>query len=164
MHPFANSADLILIIFILAGLAGTFVPILPGPTLIATGALIHSLIQGFAPIGWPQLFGLIVACLVAALGQTMLSSYGTHKFGGSKYGMIGGAVGFFAGIFLPFPGGMLVGAFAGAIGCELYFAKQEFRLAAKAGFGGVLGLLASFLFEILITFAMAIYVVVLFYR
>jgi uncharacterized protein YqgC (DUF456 family) len=163
MEPFSNLADFILILFLLAGLTGTFIPILPGPTLIVIGGITHALMRDFQPLGWLPLTILVTACIIATLGQTMLTGIGTHTFGGTKYGMIGGTVGLIGGIFLPFPGGMLVGAFGGAILCELYFAKQEFKLAAKAGLGGVLGLLASFLFEIAITFSMAIYVVALFY-
>lgn len=164
MHPFTDLSDFLLIIFLLAGLTGTFIPILPGPALILCGAVLHGLLNDFQPLGWLPITILTAACLLAGLGQALLTSVGTHKFGGSKHGMIGGTIGLVVGFFLPFPGGMLVGAFAGAILAELYFAKQEFKQAAKAGLGGVLGLLASFLFEIIITFGMAIYIVVLFYR
>ncbi len=164
MQPFANFSDFLLILFLLAGLTGTFIPILPGPALIVAGALLHGLLNDFQPLAWLHLTILTAACLIAGLGQTLLTSLGTHKFGGSKHGMIGATIGLVVGLFLPFLGGMLVGAFAGAILAELYFAKQEFKQAAKAGLGGVLGLLAAFLFEIIITFGMAIYVVILFYR
>ncbi len=160
MSPFSNLGDALLILFLLAGLAGTFIPILSGPLLIILGALIHGLLNDFNPIGWLPITILIIALVVATLGQTMLSSIGTHKLGGSKYGMIGGTIGLFMGFFLPILGGMLIGAFAGALIAELYFAKKEIKDAAKAGLGGVLGVLASLLFEIGITFSMALYVVV----
>ena len=162
MHPLSNYTDLILIMFIIAGIGGTFIPVLPGPTLIVIGALLHGFLNDFQPLGWFPLLILGVACIAAALGQTMLTSFGTHKFGGSKAGMIGGTVGLLAGFFIPFPGGMIIGAFIGAVGCELYFAGKEIKQATKAGFGGLVGLFASFLFEILITLGMVIYILILF--
>ncbi len=163
MNPFSNLADGLLVLFLLAGLAGTFVPILPGPILITLGALVHGLLSDFSPIGWTAISILILACIIVTLGQTLFSAIGTQRYGGSRYGMIGGAMGLFAGLFLPIPGGMILGAFTGALIAELYFTKKEIKQAARAGLGGVLGLLASFLFEIGITFSMAIYVVSLFY-
>ncbi len=93
----------------------------------------------------------------------MLSSLGIHKCGGTRYGMIGGTIGLIVGFFLPILGGMLIGAFSGALLAELYFAKQQIKQATKAGLGGVLGLIASFFLEITITFGMVIYVITLFY-
>ena len=163
MLPFTNPADALLLVFLMAGLAGTFIPVLPGPTIILTGAVIHALLSDFKPISWLAIAILITACVIAALGQTMLTSFGTLKYGGSKYGIIGGTIGLFIGFFLPLPGGICIGAFTGALIGELYFAKKELQQAINAGFGSLLGLLASFFFEIIITFCMIIYIVTLFY-
>jgi uncharacterized protein YqgC (DUF456 family) len=163
MHLLSNPADLLLLIFLLAGLAGTFVPILPGPTIIMAGAVIHGLLCNFNPIGWQPITILTAGCLTAALGQTLLSSLGTHRFGGSKYGIIGGTIGLCIGFFLPVLGGIFIGTFLGALLAELYFAKKEIKQAVNAGIGSLLGLLASFFFEIIITFSMIIYIITLFY-
>lgn len=53
---------------------------------------------------------------------------------------------------------MLLGAFVGALLCELYFDQKEIREAAKSGAGAVVGILTSFALELLISLGMVYYI------
>ena len=150
-------ALLVFIIFI--GLIGTLLPAFPGTGLIFFGALVYAAISGFAVLGMKALIVLFLLTLVGAGGQYLLTSFGAKTMGASRYGIIGAIIGFFVGlIFIPLPGGSLIGAFAGAFCCEMAFAMKSERESFKAGVGAVLGALASFFFEFFVGLAMVIYI------
>ncbi len=150
-------ALLVFIVFI--GLIGTLLPAFPGTGLIFIGALVYAAISGFAILGIKALVVLFLFTLIGVGGQYLLTSFGAKTMGASRYGIIGAIVGFFIGlIFIPLPGGSLMGAFAGAFCCEMGFALKNERESFKAGIGAVLGALASFFFEFFIGLAMVIYI------
>jgi uncharacterized protein YqgC (DUF456 family) len=66
---------------------------------------------------------------------------GTKKFGGSKYGSIGAAIGLVVGLFLG-PIGLITGALLGAFIGEIIF-KNNIYYALKAAIGSFLGFLAG---------------------
>ncbi|HPQ66281.1 MAG TPA: DUF456 family protein, partial [bacterium] len=53
---------------ILAGLAGSFIPSLPGPPLVFAGVLVYCLLSGFSPVGW---LSLAVIGAIGALAQVL---------------------------------------------------------------------------------------------
>jgi uncharacterized protein YqgC (DUF456 family) len=67
--------------------------------------------------------------------------WGTKKFGGSKYGTRGAAIGIIVGIFLG-PVGIIIGPLLGAFVGEMIF-RDDFNYALKAGFGSLIGFLAG---------------------
>ena len=148
----------LLIFLAFIGMIGTLLPAFPGTGLIFIGALIYAAITGFAILGVKALIVLFFFTLVGAGGQYLLTSFGAKTMGASRYGVMGAIVGFFVGlIFIPLPGGSLMGAFAGAFCCEMAFALKSERESFKAGIGAVLGALASFFFEFFIGLAMVVY-------
>ena len=111
-------ALLVFIVFI--GLIGTLLPAFPGTGLIFIGALVYAAISGFAILGIKALVVLFLFTLIGVGGQYLLTSFGAKTMGASRYGIIGAIVGFFIGlIFIPLPGGSLIGAFSGAFCCEM---------------------------------------------
>lgn len=153
-------ALLVFIIFI--GLIGTLLPAFPGTGLIFVGALVYAVGSGFAVLGIKALIFLFLLTLVGAGGQYLLTSFGAKTMGASRYGIMGAIIGFFVGLlFIPLPGGSLIGAFTGAFCCEMIFALKSERESFKAGVGAVLGALASFFFEFFVGLAMVIYILYL---
>ncbi len=150
--------DVVLVIFLLLGIAGTFLPVLPGPSIIVAGALIHGLFTDFQPITLTHILVLVLFALVAWGSQYLLTIAGARHFGGSQKGIWGATIGLIIGFFLPVAGGIFIGAFVGGLLCELYFEKKELREAAKSGAGAVVGILASFLLELLIALGMVYYI------
>ncbi|MDP6932019.1 MAG: DUF456 domain-containing protein, partial [Myxococcota bacterium] len=77
-----------------------------------------------------------------------VSAMGAKKFGASKFGIVGAAVGAIAGLFIPIPlVGPLLGAFSGALVGEAWLNKRPREEAARAGMGAALGAVLGLMSE-----------------
>lgn len=129
------------LLFIILGLIGSFLPILPGPPLSWIGLLLLYLTNA-VPNNWMFLsITLIIALLVFTLDY-IIPAMGAKKFGGTKAGMIGTTVGLFIGILAPIPGGIIIGPFLGAFLGELSN-KTDSQTALKAAFGSFIGFITG---------------------
>lgn len=134
-------ATALFVLFWVAGLVGTFVPVLPAAPLIVVGALLAAFLTGFAGLTWPWL-GLVLALgLLGMLLDNLAAAWGSRRFGGSRNGLIGALVGGLLGMFF-FPVGLLLGPLLGALAGEL-LARRTLREAGRSAGGAVLGLLAG---------------------
>jgi hypothetical protein len=126
----------------LAGLAGTLLPVLPGTSLIMAGALVHRVAFGAErSVGWPVLAGMAVL-LVLSLVVDFLGGMAGAKWGGaSRWGVIGAVLGATVGIFFGLPG-LLLGPLAGALACEL-LAGKGVAPATKSAWGTLIGTAAG---------------------
>ena len=134
---------LIGIIFMIMGIIGSFLPVLPGPPMSWIGLLLLYLTQSVPNDWWFLSITLIVALAVFALDY-IIPALGTKKFGGSKYGVIGTTVGLLVAIFFPILGvfGIIIWPFVGALVGEL-INKTDSTTALKAAFGSLLGFLTG---------------------
>ncbi|GAB1858690.1 DUF456 domain-containing protein [Flavobacteriaceae bacterium MHTCC 0001] len=137
--------DIFLIIiatlFILLGIVGSFLPVLPGPITSWVGLLI---IHFTDAIPMNTIF-LVITFVVAALIWVLdyiIPAVGTKRFGGSKYGVVGTTIGLIVGLFAPIPGGIIIGPFVGALIGELIH-QNDSKIALKAAFGSFIGFLTS---------------------
>jgi uncharacterized protein YqgC (DUF456 family) len=129
-------------LFLLIGLFGAILPVLPGPPLSWIGLLLIYL-TSIVPVNYTILgFSLFIAILVTILDY-IIPAWGTKKFGGSKYGIIGTTLGLFIGLLIPIPFGIIIGAFLGAFIGELYNESRNTNKALKASFGSVVGFFIS---------------------
>lgn len=128
------------IVCIIAGIVGSVLPALPGLPLSYCGIL---LLHFTEKIQFTTQFLVFWALLVIAVSllDYYIPIWGTKKFGGSKRGVWGCAIGMVVGIFLG-PWGIIVGPFAGAVIGELTGGKRS-TAALKAGFGSFLGFIAG---------------------
>lgn len=136
-------------LFILIGIVGSLLPVLPGPPLSWVGLLF---IYFTTPIEYNWTFlgiTLAIALLVFTLDY-VIPAIGTKRFGGSKAGMIGTSIGLLIGILAPIPGGIIIGPFVGALVGEL-INKASFKTAAKAAFGSFLGFLTGTFIKFIVT-------------
>jgi len=125
-------------IFVLVGIAGCVLPILPGPVLIFLGLLILALLKDFFPPLTPTLM-IVMAFLtvIVTIGDYMIPLWGAKKYGTSKWGIWGSVAGMAIGLlFSPF--GMLLGAVIGAVAVEWLVQKEKGK-AFKAGWGVIVG-------------------------
>lgn len=135
--------DILLIIlggfFILVGLAGCIVPIVPGPPLSYLGILF---LHWTEKVQFEQKFLVTWAVLVGAvtLIDYFTPIWGTKKFGGTRRGTWGATIGLFLGLFFFPPLGIILGPFVGAVVGELT-QSEDFNKALKSGFGSLLGFL-----------------------
>jgi len=128
------------IILMLIGIIGCLVPVLPGPPVSYLGLiLLH--VTRFAQFTNSILISLAVVTVIVTIVDYIVPIWGTKKFGGSKYGTRGAAVGLIIGLFLG-PAGIIIGPFIGAVVGELIF-KDDMKYAIKAGFGSLLGFLTG---------------------
>lgn len=140
--------------FLLAGLAGSVIPGLPGPPLVLAGVLVYGLATGFAGLGWPVLLALGFLAALSQVLDYLASVYGTKRFGGSKWGIWGSILGGLLGLlFFSLPG-MIVGIFAGAVLPELLLGRKSPGAAFKVGGGSLLGFLGGTLLKLVFALVM----------
>ncbi|MDG5490343.1 DUF456 domain-containing protein [Psychroserpens sp. SPM9] len=127
--------------FMILGIIGSFLPILPGPLTGWVGLLIFHLTDA-VPMNWTFLIITLIIAIAIWILDYIIPAMGTKRFGGTKAGMIGTSVGLLVGLLAPIPGGIIIGPFFGALIGEL-INKSEFDKALKAAFGSFLGFIAS---------------------
>lgn len=128
------------IAFMIVGIAGCLLPVLPGPPLSYLGLVVLHFTR-FADISKNMFIILGIVAVVVTVVDYIVPIWGTKKFGGSKYGMRGATVGLIIGLFLG-PVGIIIGPFIGAVVGELIF-RDDIKYALRAGFGSLLGFLTG---------------------
>jgi uncharacterized protein YqgC (DUF456 family) len=126
----------------LAGLAGSVLPILPGPPLILLGAFLYAWYTEFTVISWGALIVLSLLTLFIQAMDYLASMFGAKKFGASSWGMFGAFLGGIIGLFLGGIFGIIIGPFLGAFVLEMLHGKSV-QSSVKIGFGTLIGFLAS---------------------
>ena len=129
-------------LFVMLGLIGSFLPVLPGPLTSWLGLLILYF-TSIVPMNYTFLgITLAIAILIWILDY-IIPAIGTKRFGGSTYGVYGTTIGLLIGLFSPIPLGILIGAFLGAFIGEILHDKTNTKRAFKASIGSLLGLITS---------------------
>ena len=145
-------------LFVMLGLIGSFLPVLPGPLTSWLGLLVLYF-TSIVPMNYAFLgITLIIAILIWILDY-IIPAIGTKRFGGSTYGIYGTTIGLLIGLFSPIPFGILLGAFLGAFIGEMLHDKTNTRRAFRASIGSLLGLITS----ATIKFTVAVVYAVLFF-
>ena len=145
-------------LFVMLGLIGSFLPVLPGPLTSWLGLLILYF-TSIVPMNYTFLgITLAIAILIWILDY-IIPAIGTKRFGGSTYGVYGTTIGLLIGLFSPIPFGILLGAFLGAFIGEMLHDKKNTRRAFRASIGSLLGLITS----ATIKFTVAVVYAVLFF-
>lgn len=135
--------------FMVLGIIGSFLPVLPGPITSWIGILVLNLMPEIDVSTVTLLITLIIAILIWILDY-FIPAMGTKKFGGTKAGMIGTTVGLIIGLIAPIPGGIIIGPFVGAFLGEV-INKADSKTALKAAFGSLLGFLTSAFIKFVVT-------------
>lgn len=150
-----HSMDIALLIigfiFMIIGILGSFLPVLPGPPISWIGLLLLYLTNAVPNNWWILGVTLTVALVVFALDY-IIPAMGTKKFGGTKAGMIGTTIGLMVAIFFPILGplGIIIWPFVGALVGEL-LNKADKKTATKAAFGSFLGFLTGTFLKFMVT-------------
>ncbi|HAA12228.1 MAG TPA: DUF456 domain-containing protein [Cytophagales bacterium] len=151
-------------LFMIGGIVGCFLPVIPGPPLAWLGLLMLQL--GEEPAFSTRFMWIwaIVAVAVTALDY-VIPPYGTKKFGGTKYGVWGSTIGLIVGIFFsPFSAllsimlGPLVGAWIG----EMVGGKSA-RESMRPAFGSFVGFLAGTFIKFVASAIMTYYFIASFF-
>ena len=146
-------------LFLILGLAGCFISILPGPILSYLALLF--LIPTDRSLSVTALVLLGVITIAVTVADFIIPTIGAKKFNCSSYGTLGCAIGTLVGAFFLFPIGIIFGPFLGAFIGEV-IAKKDVSAALRGGFGAFLGFLAGTLLKVcfclytIIVFVMAL--------
>lgn len=140
------------ILLVLAGLAGTVLPALPGAPLVFAGLLTAAWIDHFQKVGWFTLTLLFLLMLLTFVIEIAAAGLGAKRVGASKMAIAGAAVGTIVGIFFSLPG-LLLGPFVGAVLGE-YLSRRNWEQAGKVGIGTWIGLLVGTAGKLAVIFAM----------
>lgn len=127
------------LVVMLIALVGNLVPGLPGTPLALLAAIAHRLYFGAHSVNNAVLVVLIILTVASLVLDYASSVIGAKKFGATWRGAVGAVVGGLIGLFFSLPG-IILGPFIGATLFEM-LGRQEFKKAAKAGAGAVVGLL-----------------------
>ncbi|KMN36344.1 membrane protein [Chromobacterium sp. LK1] len=139
-------------LLVIAGLAGTMLPIIPGLPLMFGGLLLAAWLDNFNHLG---AISLIIMALLTALGLVIdffAGLLGAKASGASSQALwgafIGGIVGMFFGL-----AGVLLGPLVGAIIGEFIARKDAFQ-AGKVGIGTFIGFIVGAVAKVACAFAM----------
>jgi hypothetical protein len=139
-------------LIVIAGLAGTVVPALPGVPLVFLGLFIGAWIDGFDPVGWGTIGVLALLTLVAVVVDFVASAAGARYLGATSRAFWGATAGAVVGIFFGIPG-MLLGPFIGAVLGELSAGRNLYH-SGRAGIGAWLGMVVATAFKLALAFLM----------
>lgn len=141
------------LVLMLAGLAGTVAPVLPGTTIILAAAILHRLALGSAQsIGWWGIAGLVVLTLLSYAVDFGSAALGAKRFGATRWGAVGGVIGTVVGMFF-FPLGIFLGPLIGVLLGEL-LGGQDLLPAGKSTWGTFLGTTAGIIGKVTIAAVM----------
>lgn len=130
-------------IMLFAGIAGSVLPVIPGPPLGWIGLLIFSYSSASDFSTSFLIWTGILAAIITALDY-YIPVWGTKKFGGTKAGIRGSTIGLIIGVFFaPFGFisiiiGPMIGAFIGEMMVE-----NNSNKAMKSAVGSFIGFLAG---------------------
>jgi uncharacterized protein YqgC (DUF456 family) len=153
--------DILLIVlgalFIISGVLGCVLPIIPGPPLSYIGLLLLHFTERYQFSSKFLIIWAVITVVVYALDD-LIPAWGTKKFGGSKRGVWGSIIGLVIGMFFFPPFGIIIGPFVGAVVGELTVGKDS-GAALKSGFGSFMGFLAGTLLKLIASGMMTWYFV-----
>lgn len=140
-------------ILMVAGIIGCLLPVLPGPPLSYTGLLLLQVSSKHPFTAQFLILYALLTILVIAL-DFVIPVYCTKRFQGSRYGVIGCAVGLILGIFFFPPLGIIIGPVLGAFIGELLMNRSSDK-AIKSAIGSFLGFLGSTSIKLILTLTIA---------
>ena len=152
--------DLVLIcvagFFITLGIAGSFLPVIPGPLTSWVGLFTLSYVTSIN-ISTNFLITCFSIALLIFLLDIFIPIVGAKKFGGGKGSTYGASIGLLVGLLFLGPFGIIIGPFTGAFIGELVFNKSNNKVALKAAFGSLIGFLSGVFLKFLVGLAFGFY-------
>ena len=127
------------IVLCMAGIVGSFIPIIPGPITSWVGILILNLTSAVDFNFYFVIITLIIAVIISALDY-IIPIVGVKKLGGSKGGLIGASIGLVIDFIILGPLGIIFGPFVGAVTGEI-INKKNLKQSIKPALGSLVGIL-----------------------
>jgi len=139
-------------ILIIAGVAGTILPALPGIPMIFGGIWLVAALGNYERVGpwWLLTIGALGA--LGVIVDFVAGAMGAKRVGASQLALWGATLGTIIGMFFGLLG-LVLGPFVGALAGELAAGKSVLR-STHVGIGTWLGLLFGTLVKLVISFVM----------
>jgi uncharacterized protein YqgC (DUF456 family) len=137
---------------VIAGLAGTVIPALPGVPLVFAGLFLGAWIGNFETIGWITVGILAMLAIVAWAVDFLAGALGAKYLGASSRAFWGATLGAIVGIFFGLPG-IVLGPFIGAVLGELSVGSDLLQ-SGRSGLGAWLGMVVATAAKLAIAFLM----------
>ena len=143
---------LLSVALIVAGVAGTVLPALPGTLFVLAGIVLGAWIDDFTRVGWGSLTVITVMAVLAWVLDYAAGLLGARRAGASRQALIGAALGTVAGIFTGLIGLLFMPLVGAAVGeC---IAQRDHGRAVKVGVSTWLGIMAGLLAKVVLAFMM----------
>lgn len=144
------------ILLVLTGIAGSLLPLLPGPPVAYAGLLLQQL---RTPDPFTARFlwiwaGVVVISLIL---DYVIPAWGTRKYGGTSYGVWGCTLGFLLAFWMG-PWGVVIGPFIGAFAGEM-LAGQNSQQSLRAAWGSFVGFLFGSLLKLILCFIFLYFII-----
>ncbi len=148
-------------LFLLGGIAGSVLPILPGPP-IAYGGIVFFQLSKYVDISSKWMWILGLAALIITVIDYFIPSYFTKKYGAHKLSTLLSLIGMIVGlIFFP-PLGLIIGPFIGAFLGEIIVGRV-WRQGLKSAWATFIGFVFGTMMK-LIYGSYCIFVVIKYYN
>jgi len=139
-------------LLMVAGVAGTVLPALPGTALILAGIVLGAWIDDFVRVGTVPLVVVTVLAVLAWVLDYVAGLMGAQQVGASRQALVGAALGTVVGLFMGLVGVLFMPLVGAAVG--EYIARRDQRHALKVGVATWLGMLVGMLAKIVLGFMM----------
>lgn len=140
------------VVFVLAGIAGTVLPALPGTPLVFLGLLLGAWIDQFEKVGGWTLTILAVLTILSFMADLIAVAYGARRVDASRQALAGALIGTVIGLFTGLMG-LMIGPFLGAAIGE-WAAKGDLVRAGKVGVVSGVALIFGTAAKLTLTFLM----------
>ena len=137
---------------IVAGLAGTVLPVLPGTVLVWAGIVLGAWIDDFQRVGTTTLVVVTVLAALAWVLDYVAGLLGARKAGASRQALLGAAIGTVAGLFTGVVGVLFMPLVGAALG--EYLAQKDQTRAVRVGVATWLGIMLGLLAKVVLAFVM----------
>lgn len=137
---------------IVAGLAGTVLPVLPGTVLVWAGIVLGAWIDDFQRVGTTTLVVVTVLAALAWVLDYVAGLLGARKAGASRQALLGAAIGTVAGLFMGVVGVLFMPLVGAALG--EYLAQKDQARAVRVGVATWLGIMLGLLAKVVLAFIM----------
>ncbi len=139
-------------ILVLAGIAGTIFPALPGVALVFCGLLLAAWADDFQRVTWIPLVVLGVLTFLSFVIDFLATVLGVRRVGATRLAIIGALIGTIVGIFFGLIG-LVFGPFVGAVAGEM-LSHGKMGQASRVGVATWIGLIFGTLAKIGLIFTM----------
>ncbi|MDZ7606579.1 MAG: DUF456 domain-containing protein [Cyclobacteriaceae bacterium] len=143
------------IILLIVGIAGCFIPAVPGPPVAFLSLLLLQFRES-PPFATTFLIILAIVVVIVAIIDHFIPVIGARKWGGSRAGAVGAFIGILLGFFIWPPFGFIIMPFLGALTGELLGGNSS-KTALKAALGTIIGLIVGTILKLTLTIIIAWY-------